>query len=269
MMTRLIAMGSLAGLLCSFLSPLSAEQPPAEVLAGLPPVQREFRAAWVATVANIDWPSRPGLSTQEQRAEMIALLDDAARLNLNAVILQVRPSCDAIYPSELEPWSEFLTGTMGQAPEPYYDPLEFAIREAHRRGIELHGWFNPYRARHTIAKGPASADHIGQTHPELVKKYAGYEWLDPGEPAATEHTLAVIRDVVTRYDIDGIHMDDYFYPYPVNDDEGQARSLSGRSELGKSGRRGDQARTRRLAERERQSNWSGGCMRRSKRPNPG
>lgn len=182
----------------------------------VPPVEREFRAAWVATVANIDWPSRPGLSTEKQKEEMIAILDSAVRLKLNAIILQVRPSCDAMYASELEPWSEFLTGTMGNPPEPYYDPLEFAIDEAHRRGIELHGWFNPYRARHSGSKSPVANNHISQTQPELVKKYGGYEWLDPGEQAATEHTLAVIRDVVERYDIDGIHMDDYFYPYPVH-----------------------------------------------------
>ncbi|WP_146451760.1 glycoside hydrolase family 10 protein [Bythopirellula polymerisocia] len=198
---------------------LSAEEPAGEIAGEVPPVEREFRAAWVATVANIDWPSRPGLSTEKQQAEMIAILDTAVRLKLNAIILQVRPSCDAMYASELEPWSEFLTGTMGKPPEPFYDPLEFAITEAHRRGIELHGWFNPYRARHSGSKSPVSKNHISQTRPELVKQYGGYNWLDPGEPAATDHTLAVIRDVVERYDIDGIHMDDYFYPYPVNGDD--------------------------------------------------
>jgi uncharacterized lipoprotein YddW (UPF0748 family) len=180
-----------------------------------PPLRREFRAAWVATVANIDWPSKPGLSTADQKAEMIALLDDAVRMNLNAIILQVRPSCDALYESKLEPWSEFLTGEMGKAPSPYYDPLEFAIDEAHKRGIELHVWFNPYRTRHTGTKTPASDNHVSKTHPEIVKQYGDYHWMDPGEPEAFEHTMAVIRDVVERYDIDGVHMDDYFYPYPV------------------------------------------------------
>ncbi len=187
--------------------------------AEAPPLRREFRAAWVATVANIDWPSRPGLSTAEQQAEMRALLDDAVRMNLNAIILQVRPSCDALYNSKLEPWSEFLTGKMGQAPEPYYDPLEFAVAEAHKRGLELHAWFNPYRTRHTGTKTPAAETHISKTHPEIVKQYGDYHWMDPGEPIAFEHTMAVIRDVVERYDIDGVHMDDYFYPYPVNDDQ--------------------------------------------------
>lgn len=184
-----------------------------------PPIRREFRAAWVATVANIDWPSKPGLSTAEQKAEMIALLDDAVRLNLNAIILQVRPSCDALYDSKLEPWSEFLTGKMGQAPQPYYDPLEFAIEQAHSRGIELHVWFNPYRTRSTGNNKPAAENHISRTHPEIVKQYGDYHWMDPGEPLAFEHTMAVVRDVVERYDIDGIHMDDYFYPYPVTVEE--------------------------------------------------
>ena len=191
----------------------------AKLVADVPPIQREFRSAWVATVANIDWPSQPGLSTAEQQAEMRALLDDAVRLNLNAIILQVRPSCDAFYESKLEPWSEFLTGKMGQAPDPYYDPLEFAVAEAHKRGLELHAWFNPYRTRHTGTKTPAAETHISKTRPEIVKQYGVYHWMDPGEPAAFEHTLAVIRDVVERYDIDGVHMDDYFYPYPVNDDQ--------------------------------------------------
>jgi uncharacterized lipoprotein YddW (UPF0748 family) len=181
-----------------------------------PPLRREFRAAWVATVANIDWPSKPGLSTDEQKEEMLALLDDAVRMNLNAIILQVRPACDAIYESKLEPWSEFLTGKMGKAPEPYYDPLTFAIEEAHKRGIELHAWFNPYRTRSTGNEKPAADNHVSKTHPQIVKKYGDYHWMDPGEPKAFEHTMAVIRDVVERYDIDGVHMDDYFYPYPVD-----------------------------------------------------
>src|SRR5947207_2535476 len=112
----------------------------------------EFRGAWVATVANIDWPSSKGLSSAEQKAELVALLDRAVQLKLNAVILQVRPACDALYPSEIEPWSEFLTGTMGKAPQPSYDPLAFVVEEGHRRALELHAWFNPYRAGHTSAK---------------------------------------------------------------------------------------------------------------------
>ncbi len=173
---------------------------------------REFRGVWVASVGNIDWPSHKGMSTSEQQAELIAILDRASQLKLNAVILQVRPASDALYASRLEPWSEYLSGTMGQAPEPYYDPLLFAVNEAHKRGLELHAWFNPYRAR-VISERPASANHISKTHPELVRQYGKYLWLDPGEKEVQEYSLNVIMDVVKRYDVDGIHFDDYFYPY--------------------------------------------------------
>src|SRR5260221_1567866 len=134
---------------------------------------REFRGAWIATIANLDWPSRKGLSTVEQKAELLGLFDRAVQLKLNAVIFQVRPACDAFYASPLEPWSEYLTGTMGKAPSPFYDPLAFAIAEAHQRGLELHAWFNPYRVRHPDAKSPAAHNHISRTHPELVRKYGG------------------------------------------------------------------------------------------------
>ena len=180
-----------------------------------PPVPREFRAAWIASVANIDWPSRPGLSTWQQQAELRAMFDRAAELNLNAVLLQVRPSADALYASPYEPWSAYLTGREGSAPEPFYDPLTFAVAEAHARGLELHAWFNPYRARHVSAKGPPAKTHISVTHPELVRRYGGYLWMDPGEPAVIRQTLTVMLDVVKRYDVDGIHIDDYFYPYPT------------------------------------------------------
>jgi uncharacterized lipoprotein YddW (UPF0748 family) len=192
--------------------------PPAaevEVDEGPPPPEfpREFRGVWVAAVSNMDWPSRPGLSTERQQAELIGILDRATQLGLNAVILQVRPAGDALYASPHEPWSEYLTGTMGTAPQPFYDPLEFAIREAHRRGLELHAWFNPYRARHPSAKSPASADHISRARPSLVRRYGTHLWMDPGERAVQDHTVRVILDVVRRYDIDGVHIDDYFYPY--------------------------------------------------------
>ncbi len=180
-----------------------------------PPAPREFRAAWVSTVANIDWPSRKDLSPQQQRAEILAILNRAKELNLNALILQVRPSADAIYPSAIEPWSEFLTGEQGRAPSPFYDPLKFWIDEAHERGIELHAWFNPYRARHTAAKSPLARNHVAITSPAIVKSYGGFLWMDPGEALAAKQTLDVIMDVVRRYDIDGVHIDDYFYPYPV------------------------------------------------------
>ncbi|MFM1905006.1 MAG: hypothetical protein RLZZ440_2906, partial [Planctomycetota bacterium] len=188
-------------------SPAQADEPP--------PLRREFRAAWIATVANIDWPSKPGLPADEQRAELIRLLDRAVETRLNAVILQIRPAADALYESSLEPWSEYLTGTMGEPPNPPYDPLAFAIAEAHARGLELHVWFNPYRVRMTGAKGPASATHASLAMPGVVRKYGGFLWFDPGEPAAADRFLEVVRDVIARYDIDGVHIDDYFYPYPV------------------------------------------------------
>ena len=179
-----------------------------------PPIQREFRAAWVASVANIDWPSRPGLSAWEQQAELIAILNRCVALNLNAVILQVRPAADALYDSPYEPWSEYLTGVEGRPPEPYYDPLAYAVDEAHKRGLELHAWFNPYRARHPSARGTAAPSHIANAHPNLVRTYGRYQWMDPGEPDVRAQTLRVMLDVVRRYDVDGIHIDDYFYPYP-------------------------------------------------------
>jgi uncharacterized lipoprotein YddW (UPF0748 family) len=179
-----------------------------------------MRAAWVATVANIDWPSTNAVTASQQRAELVAMLDRALELKLNTIIFQVRPACDALYASSLEPWSEYLTGTMGRAPVPYYDPLSFAITEAHKRGLELHAWFNPFRARHLVAKSPISARHIAKTHPELVRQYGRYLWLDPGEKAAQDYSLRVVMDVVKRYDIDGVHFDDYFYPYAEKDGHG-------------------------------------------------
>ena len=205
----------LFGILLAFMaSPLEAAHAVKPDLTAVPPKpMREFRGVWVATVANMDWPSKPGLSTDEQQREMIAILDRARELKFNAIILQVRTSCDAFYPSELEPWSEYLTGQQGKAPEPFYDPLKMWIEQAHARGLELHAWFNPFRARHPAATTNA-ANHISKTHPEWVKQYGKYQWLDPGEPATREHTLRVIRDVVAKYDVDGVHFDDYFYPYP-------------------------------------------------------
>jgi uncharacterized lipoprotein YddW (UPF0748 family) len=179
-----------------------------------PPAPREFRGVWVATVSNIDWPSKPGLPTQQQKAEAIAILDKCKELNLNAVVLQVRPAADALYASEYEPWSWFLTGEQGKAPEPFYDPLAFWVEEAHQRGLELHAWFNPYRARHGGAKYASAANHVSQANPGIVREFNNWQWLDPAEPAAQDQTYNVFMDVVRRYDVDGIHIDDYFYPYP-------------------------------------------------------
>jgi uncharacterized lipoprotein YddW (UPF0748 family) len=183
-----------------------------------PGVNREFRGAWIATVDNAVWPSQPGLTAAQQKRELTNLFDQAVRLKLNAVIFQVRPACDAFYKSRLEPWSEYLTGTMGKSPG--YDPLEFAVREAHRRGLELHAWFNPFRAR-ASTRSPASADHISRSKPDLVQAYHRQLWLDPGEPEARAYSLEVILDVARRYDIDAIHLDDYFYPYPEKNTAGR------------------------------------------------
>lgn len=187
-----------------------------KVVDDLPTIaaEREFRAAWVATVANIDWPSKPGLSTGEQQREILAILDKARSINLNAIILQVRPQCDALYKSDLEPWSFFLTGEQGKAPDPFYDPLIFWIEEAHKRGLELHVWFNPYRAHHP-GGGEVTDASVVKTHPEIVRELkGGYWWLDPALKATQDYSVSVVLDVVKRYDVDGVHFDDYFYPYP-------------------------------------------------------
>src|SRR5688572_30204683 len=197
-----------------------AAEPPRVVIQGvpdtaglIPSMPREARGVWVATVGNMDWPSRRGLPTDSQKAELRAILDRVKELNINLVIFQVRPAGDALYASTLEPWSEYLTGTQGKAPDPYYDPLSFAIEEAHARGLELHAWFNPYRARHPSSRSDFAPLHLARTKPELVRKYGTHIWMDPGEAEVQEHSLKVISDVVKNYDVDGIHIDDYFYPY--------------------------------------------------------
>lgn len=175
---------------------------------------REFRAAWVATVANINWPSKPGLSTEQQKKEAIDLLDFLKAHNYNAVIFQVRPQADALYQSELEPWSYYLTGEQGKAPDPLYDPLTFWTEAAHDRGLELHVWLNPYRAHHVVG-GPVSDYSMVKKMPETVLYLKeGYWWFDPSLKATQDHGVKVVMDIVKRYDIDGVHFDDYFYPYP-------------------------------------------------------
>ena len=178
-----------------------------------PRVEREFRGVWVATVDNIDWPTKPGLSTEIQKKEALAILDTAVALRLNAIVLQVRPHCDAMYASQLEPWSYYLTGVQGKAPDPYYDPLLFWVEEAHKRGLELHAWFNPYRA-HMAKGGEVTDSSIIKKRPGLAKKLKdGMYWLDPAKQEVQDHSYSVVMDVVQRYDIDGVHFDDYFYPY--------------------------------------------------------
>ena len=185
-----------------------------------PPIDREFRAVWVATVGNIDWPSKPGQSTWDQQRELLAILDRAAALKLNAVIFQVRPGADAFFASTLEPWSEYLTGRQGRAPDPPWDPLAFAVEQAHKRGLELHAWFNPYRAAYTRDTLNART-HVTRTNPSLVRQYGHFVWMDPGDAEVRRRSVRAIVDVAKRYDVDGVHIDDYFYPYPENDSGGQ------------------------------------------------
>jgi len=176
--------------------------------------KREFRAAWVATVSNIDWPSSKSLSTSTQKSEVISILDKHRANNINAILLQVRPSCDAFYQGGLEPLSEWLVGTQGGNLSIYYDPLQFWIDEAHKRGMELHAWFNPYRS--VVSTGSSVHNsHISKTKPEWNITYGAspYKFLDPGIPGVKNYVVSVIMDVVRRYNIDGVHFDDYFYPY--------------------------------------------------------
>jgi uncharacterized lipoprotein YddW (UPF0748 family) len=178
-----------------------------------PAIAREFRGLWVATVDNMDWPSRRDLTTEQQQAELLAILDRASALHMNAIVLQVRPEADALYESRLEPWSRYLTGTQGRAPNPRWDPLAFAVREAHKRGLELHAWFNPYRAQYVRGEQVAPS-HVSVRHPGWVVPYGPYRWMNPGITAVRQRMVDVLVDVVDRYDIDGVHIDDYFYPYP-------------------------------------------------------
>ncbi|TPE46309.1 glycoside hydrolase family 10 protein [Pontibacter mangrovi] len=177
--------------------------------------KREFRAVWIATVANIDWPSQPGLSSVLQQEEFKYILDEHQKNGMNAVVVQVRPTTDALYQSDKELWSHWLTGTQGKAPNPPYDPLAFQIEEAHKRGMEFHAWFNPYRASHDTIVANLSARHITQTKPEWFIQYGGKLYFKPGLPEVREYIVGIIMDVVRKYDVDAIHFDDYFYPYPT------------------------------------------------------
>ncbi|MBK0380247.1 glycoside hydrolase family 10 protein [Mucilaginibacter segetis] len=177
--------------------------------------KREFRGVWIATVVNLDWPSEAGEPVYKQKKELIDQLNSHQQTGINAVMLQVRPAADAFYAKSREPWSKYLTGKQGQAPSPAYDPLEFAVEEAHKRGMELHAWFNPYRATFDNKFSTLSADHITRTKPEWFFTYGGIKLFNPGLPEVREYIVQVILDVVKNYDVDGIHMDDYFYPYQI------------------------------------------------------
>lgn len=175
----------------------------------------EFRAAWIATVNNIDWPSKKGLPPLIQQLEFVQLLNGLQRIGMNAVIVQVRPAADAFYPSSFEPWSEFLTGVQGLAPNPFYDPLEFMIREAHKRNMEFHAWLNPYRAVFDVSSSSISSKHVTRIHKDWFVTYGTKKYFDPGLPDVMKYVNSVVKDIITRYDVDAIHMDDYFYPYRI------------------------------------------------------
>lgn len=175
----------------------------------------EFRAVWIATVDNIDWPPKGMADAESQKAEFIRQLDMHKKNGMNAIIMQVRPAADAFYPSQYEPWSQWLTGVQGKPPAPYYDPLQFMIEETHKRGMEFHAWCNPYRADFKIGQSSISATHITRIHPEWFLTYGDKKYFDPANKKAQEFVVKVIRDIVSRYDIDALHMDDYFYPYRI------------------------------------------------------
>ena len=177
--------------------------------------KHEMRGVWIATVSNIDWPSRPGLMTYEQRNEMRTLLNQLAENKVNCIVLQIRPTADALYPSPYEPWSNWLSAKQGEKPKPFYDPLQFAIEEAHKRCIDVHVWLNPYRVLNSDNLDLLSKNHLYYRHKELFVKYGGRYYFDPGLDQTRRILNKVVEDIVERYDIDAIHFDDYFYPYPV------------------------------------------------------
>lgn len=181
--------------------------------------KRQFRGVWMATVRNLDWPSKPGLSNRRLKREYIEQIDKLKELGMNAVIVQVRPVGDAFYPSRLEPWSEFLTGKQGQAPVPFFDPLEFMIKAARERCLEFHAWFNPYRAIKHSEQASLSSQHVFYSHPEWFVRYGNDTYFDPGMEPARKFVEKVIADVVSRYDVDAVHFDDYYYPYRIEGQE--------------------------------------------------
>nr|MBX2840515.1 family 10 glycosylhydrolase [Flammeovirgaceae bacterium] len=174
-----------------------------------PSKKREFRGAWVASVANIDWPTSKNLSSEEQQKEFIKILDHLSESKMNAVVVQIRPAADAFFPSELEPWSYWLSGEQGKAPQPYYDPLKFMIEECHKRYLEFHAWINPFRVG-TPARYKFAENHITQRKPEWIVEYGNLKMLNPGLPEVKAYLLDVIAEIITKYKVDALHFDDYF-----------------------------------------------------------
>ncbi|MFE9451353.1 glycoside hydrolase family 10 protein [Streptomyces sp. NPDC006739] len=208
---RTFAMAALSTL--SALSAPATARPAAAVPWCRGTAASEMRGVWLATVANRDWPSRPGLTASRQRAELIAHLDRAVRDRLNTVVFQVRPTADALWPSPYEPWSQFLTGTQGK--NPGWDPLGTAVKEAHARGLQLHAWFNPYRIATHADPGRLVPSHPARKHPDWVVSYGGRLYYNPGLPKVRAFVRTAMLDAVARYPVDAVHFDDYFYPYPV------------------------------------------------------
>ena len=222
-------------LLLAACSPRSPAQDRATNPGQPPAIAREFRGAWIATVDNIDFPSRPGLPAAAMRAELDAIVARAAELHLNALVFQVRPAGDAFYQSSLEPWSEWLTGAQGKAPDGNFDPLAHIIQQCHARGIQLHAWFNPFRVWHPAGKSEPHPSHVTRKAPQLVVEHNKFQWMDPSLPAAQKWSLATVQDVLRKYDVDGVHIDDYFYPYPEGkqfaDDASYAKYTKGGGKL--------------------------------------
>lgn len=219
-------------LLCVFFLLLMAGGVFAQVQTGSAYPKREFRAAWIQSVNG----QFRGMPTEKLKQNLIGQLNSLQKARINAIIFQVRPEADALYASRLEPWSRFLTGVQGKAPEPYWDPMQFMIDECHKRGMEFHAWINPYRTKTTL-KSELAPNHVYNIHPEWFVTYGDQLYFDPALPESRRHICMVVSDIVSRYDVDAIHMDDYFYPYPIKgkdfpDDASFARFGGGFSNKG-------------------------------------
>lgn len=219
-------------LLCVFFLLLMAGGVFAQVQTGSAYPKREFRAAWIQSVNG----QFRGMPTEKLKQNLIGQLNSLQKAGINAIIFQVRPEADALYASRLEPWSRFLTGVQGKAPEPYWDPMQFMIDECHKRGMEFHAWINPYRTK-TALKSELAPNHVYNIHPEWFVTYGDQLYFDPALPESRRHICMVVSDIVSRYDVDAIHMDDYFYPYPIKgkdfpDDASFARFGGGFSNKG-------------------------------------
>ena len=182
----------------------------AQIQQQSPYPKREFRGAWIQAVNG----QFRGIPTEKLKQTLIDQLNSLQGAGINAIIFQVRPEADALYASQLEPWSRFLTGVQGQAPSPYWDPMQFMIDECHKRGMEFHAWINPYRVK-TSLKSELAANHLYNIHPEWFVTYNNQLYFDPALPESRRHICMVVANIVSRYDVDAIHMDDYFYPYPA------------------------------------------------------